>query len=615
VRLYHYVDGQWQVFHGSGLVAGGRQVGVETRLLPGEILMLLVDTLPPVVRALCDIDAPLSSGAGMRDTVEVSDNIANVVVSYLYGRGNEAPRAAAAVTLAGTKDTVSTAVSSTFVGNNGLRLYVVVSDGVHVDTVNLSRQVRLAGSGTSDITTADSQWVVLRTTAQLDSGAMSRLVDLHLGTAGVYNPKQLRVFRWYDQTSMDGSLTTPGAAFDWVEYQAPRESVFTLEPGRLMWAKSSKTELFNFGPGLTTSLRDTVVIELAPNNWTDLALPYAFAMKVGDVLDATGVAGDSIQYYWWQRNTAGVYVTQPFHIKGIPDATLVDRTRTMGAGPGDGFSVYNPLESTVSLRIPPVCAAMSGVSKRLGTAVAAGSWVLKVNVDGAPMSLCGYEPGTGARRLYPQGPAFTQSGVGVVDKGRRWAHAVDGAADQWGGHSYELSFYNQSKQVRPVQWSVAGLEGLADSMHAWLVDPEGGEIIELGRESQERTINVGGGASLRRVLAVGGNGYQQHLLAQVKPFARFAAYPNPFRGVLTVSFMMPVGVQKVEWRMFDALGRVVWQYTARDIKAGSVNRLVWDGRTSFNTRAAAGHYVLQLQAFDEQGTRMKTQRQHVILMR
>jgi hypothetical protein len=52
----------------------------------------------------------------------------------------------------------------------------------------------------------------------------------------------------------------------------------------------------------------------------------------------------------------------------------------------------------------------------------------------------------------------------------------------------------------------------------------------------------------------------------------------------------------VELRLFDMSGRVVWQYTHRDVAVGMLNRVVWDGRGTLGSQTAAGHYLLQLQA-------------------
>jgi hypothetical protein len=75
---------------------------------------------------------------------------------------------------------------------------------------------------------------------------------------------------------------------------------------------------------------------------------------------------------------------------------------------------------------------------------------------------------------------------------------------------------------------------------------------------------------------------------------------------------MPEGVGRVEAKLFDPLGRVVWQYADRDVVGGGVNRIVWDGRNSLSKPVASGTYVLKLSAFDTAGRHMKSLERRLI---
>ncbi len=583
--------------------------------MQGDSLILMIDTAAPVVEQLSTIEV-MEPTAAVLDTFRIQDGVSNVRVTPMYSLGENAPAVRETQELTSVLDTLCTEIPGGYVrDNNGVRAYLIVSDGAHVDTLNISRQVRRDEAG--NIMTDGGSWIPLRTTAVLDDSSLAPIIEGYRGSSG-YDNTECRVFRWFDPASTDG---TSDGAHQWVEYAASRADVFSVTPGKLLWVKTKESKALRFGGGATVSLRDTTTVVLPPENWTDFAVPHAFGMYVGDILDATGADADSLQFYHWIED-GGRYVTEPLFIGGMPDDSLTDRRAVLDGSGLEGFSVYNPGTEALTLRVPPICRAMSTVSNSLPKRKprgANGSWALKVvpSVAGAGKAtpvVCAYDSAATGLTRYPAAPTVASAGIRLFEQGRtaRYGHAVRGSVDSAGGCSFALELYNNGEQAADISFTIAGRERLPSTAHAWIVDPTEGVLHDADGRI---TVQVPAKGRAVRVLAVGDDTYARLWLRNVKPFARFAAYPNPFRGVITLRFMMPESARRVECRLFDPLGRQVWRHELDDIRVGGMNMVVWDGRTRLGGCAASGTYVLQLDAYGKQTGHMKTLRRRLIRVR
>lgn len=620
IRMYRYTStGQWVVYHDYTLHGNQGRISVDTRLLSmvNEPLILMVDQQRPTAVALNDIDSPVAAGVALLDSVHVSDNIANLAVTVLYSRAEDAPRPMLFDTLQATSGTFEVEVASGYVTDDaGVRVYLVVSDGLYSDTLNLSRQVVRAEA--SDLSTEASSWVPLRTTAVLDDPSMGTVLSTLLG--GGYDNTVCRVFRWFDPVSDDG---VSRGTHDWVEYNDPQERLFRIVPGRLMWIKTKESRRPRFGSGVTTSLRDNQRIELPPQNWTDIALPYNFGICLGDILDATGAMADSLQYYRWANAGDGVYTTQTMYIATLTDSLLKDPATVLNAGARDGFSVYNPTESPVDLVIPPVTYAMSSyrvVGRGLPKSAAQGkTWSLRLEPRvGESRALgpvvLGYAPAQAGqdKTWYPSAPSFSDAGVCVVDAtGGRFGHAVAHRTVD-GGVSFRVEFFNNADTPRRITCAILGSESIPDSLSLAVVEPRTG-AVDVGPEAIVVDVPAKGRAV--RIVSVGDPSHHAHALAGVKAFAGFMAYPNPFRGAVALQFMLPENVSRVEYRLFDAQGRQLWHQVQRTGLQTGANRVVWDGTVGAGTAAATGTYLLQATAYDTDGKVLGTREQRMVRVR
>jgi hypothetical protein len=81
---------------------------------------------------------------------------------------------------------------------------------------------------------------------------------------------------------------------------------------------------------------------------------------------------------------------------------------------------------------------------------------------------------------------------------------------------------------------------------------------------------------------------------QTREVTMSAAMPNPFRTLNTLRFTMPrAGIARLS--VFDVVGRRVRTLQDGWVVAGTHVR-VWDRRTDYGTRAAAGVYFYRLEA-------------------
>jgi hypothetical protein len=175
--------------------------------------------------------------------------------------------------------------------------------------------------------------------------------------------------------------------------------------------------------------------------------------------------------------------------------------------------------------------------------------------------------------------------------------------------SYRVQFYNRGGEPVRLSWAVRGTERLADSLSVKVVDGSG---VEAAGGLLWVTVPAKGTAE--RVVTVGGLQYHRTQLGVVKPLAQLSAYPNPVRGRLTVQFMLPPGMGGAVVTLVDARGRVAWREEIRGVSSG-MNRVVWDGRAGGTQPAAAGVYVLRVEAMDGAGRRTAVKERRVMVVR
>lgn len=606
VRMYAYTPQGYRLLENQRVDSGSGIVSVDTNLIDYPFI-LMVDTVPPSVTVLSDTLSAVRPDTSITYRLIAGDNTVSAWYTLLYAKGGAALVQRQSSELGARDDTLTLTIDSTVVkDDNGVMALLVVGDGVHRDTVNISRQV--VRDHSPEVASEAGAWVPFRVTAVLDSPSVSHALSQLLDSdeAWHYDNTTFRLFRWFSHPT---NASTPD--WRWVEYNDTLATRFTPVPGRLMWLKAASPRVLDFGTGVTVSLKDTVAISLPPANWTDFALPWRFTMYLGDILDATGDSLPHLQFYRWAKDEKDRYSTRMIYAEKMPPGSEFRHRRTeLSAEAFAGYSVYNSDTDTVVLRIPPVPRAISTVTEDSASLAKArgssSSWLLRVvskTREGGAHSpvVCGYTRGTGERTLFPASPTFAATGVRVYDRardatfGHALAHRLNG-----GGVVFDLAFHNHGDRAYTTVYRIEGQQGLPAGMSVAVLNPASPKGLRKPTGG-EQSVELEAGGSQHRLLLVGTESFQREFLGTINRggFTLLPVYPNPFRSAVTIRFIVPYyGINRVSCRVYDARGRLIWwRHITGDLASG-MNHLRWNGTLPGGEPATAGFYVVKITAYD-----------------
>jgi hypothetical protein len=613
VRIYHDSAGVLTVDYDTELDATQEYVYVKTASLR-RTFVAAIDTVVPRVSVYSDTAGAVTSTQKLKDSLQVMDNIANVRLAYYYSRGDEAPVLRSTTVLRAAGSPVSLVISDSarvISSESGLRAFLVITDGVHIDTVNLSRRVVRYESDMG--TTEAGIWTPIYPTAELShtetAPILSRL--LPAGASAGYDPRYLRLFRWFDY---DKNRTSPDK---WVEYDTTdreKQKIFSFIPGRLVWLKSLENVPYNLDTGVTLSLKDTFEYELPSHQWSDFGMPFRFGVRLEEILSATGTMGDSVQYYVWSRDSIDdIYRLMPLHVPGMPDK--MDWKRTVSYLPQGGYSFYNTAGTTVRLRIPPVLPSMAikGASKE--KSARSNAWSIKfiaTEERGAalPAVYCGFAPNI-KKGMYPVPPAYSTLQAWVFDRSTQTAcgHGID--EDAANGFTREIRIANRGETVRIVDYRLERVGNLPDGFDAYCYDAKSGAMDTVGR------IVVEGNATVSRWIISGDAAYRERFIQGTSGrFLLANLYPNPARSQVTIRYTVPFGTEeRLKLMVFDMLGKRVWERNLDGPLAAGQHTLTWNGNDRTGKPAGSGMYIVQLVVIDKRDKPVGRFEQRVTLLR
>jgi hypothetical protein len=491
---------------------------------------------------------------------------------------------------------------------------IVVSDGVYTDTINVARQaVKAEGD---QISAAAREWVPIRATSLLDQNSVaSQLAGLSSSNgAFAYDTKKIRLFRWYPYNG------NAGKDEKWIEYSTTPDSLFNFVPGRVIWMKVTDNTLVKFGKGVTLPLKAPAVIELAPKCYTDISNPFNFDIYLRDILSSSGPAAENLVFYRWTRGVKG-YVTQSLYTPGGPGSNDVRLSAKIISLPQeDAYTVYNPTDAPIVLRIPPVPQDLSiappPVSAKKATTddwCAVLQWKHSRNDKATSLLFCGYSARAREAARYPLPPSFARSGVGICDQNRLFGYAVMSRLDR-NGIAYQLKFFNDGDEAAEIWYHTdSTLAGRSD-MQVSLYDPASGTVTPV---DGWQSIKLAKGSSEYRWLVVGGADYQSRFRQGFTryPLGLARLSPNPCRSSLRIQYTVPYNdVSELTFAIFSLSGRKVWEHRIdRQIISGE-GQLVWNSAADPRQQIAAGMYLLRMTArFRDQSAPKSIERRFVFV--
>jgi hypothetical protein len=617
-------------FRNNGLMVYAKVSDFVTAAGVRMAYVALIDTSHPLVMFASDTGSVAIAGASLGDTFTIVDDVGNLTWRFYYAKDDEPytiARSAGATECAGcTPRGITRSVSipgRDISAVNGVRAILIVSDGPHTDTINVSRGVRR--ERWDSVTTPKKQWVPVWTTAVLDSpGLPQALRQLALpGMPWAYDSTRFRVFRWVvdEQTRYE--------RLRWLEYSDRKPGLFRFEPGRLMWLKTLAPVTIDLGSGTSHPLKEPFEMRLSPFEWTDMALPNRnYSVRAGDILDAT-MHGDSLEIYQWEQVSDAkgnrVYTTRIRFSSALPVPVLQDKSYTMESHSRSCFSIWNMATQAIALRIPPTPASMSRyvlpLSKARGSA---DGWSCAVGCrtdDGValPPVYCGFRSSGAPTTYLPVSPSFLDKSVALFDRGRDrlYGHMVAHRMVD-GGFTAEIAFRNDGTSQQVFHYRIEGGTGMPTSVLTRVVDP-GTAAWEIPAADGELVVSVKPGGREYRTLAVGDEAFMVRF-RQKLVHARLSLgtiFPNPGRGAMRIRYTIPLGkpVDRVAFALFDMRGRIVWRGGSQGILLSGTHDFVWDGRMADGQQPAPGAYVLRMVAFDDRRRSMGSFQTRVIRVR
>ena len=610
IRMYRMVLGSLMVEDNTFIDSVAGIVYVRTDKLVDPFIAA-IDTVVPTVTILSNDTSIHTLGKSIQDTIRVSDNIGNVKWWLEAGKGGVAlrlvPPPLSGNAVSGNNGIINTSVNNAYIDNdNGVRILLITSDGVHTDTINLSRQVIRQIAETYTIPML--RWRPLYTAAIIDNPTSdSCLWDLQADgeTSWKFDIKRYRVFRWYE-TAVNQPLPDK-----WVELADSNKQHFSFVPGRLMWVKTAAEQSVVMGRGVTMSLRKNYTgIKLPPHSWTDFGLPFRFKMRLSDIMAATGAKADSLEWYGWRAGTDSLYAATPLYVPGHarPELRIASGVTLSFKDSVEGYTVYNRRSDTVTLVVPPIPSVMSRATGAIAKVKNTPAWCLSVitcNAARQPIGRveCGYlQNRGGSAKVFMLPPSFTRVTTAITDEARsgRFGHKIY-SQPQDGGYFFDVVFSNTTDEAQTIRYTIAGLAQLPPELSATIVrnntsiNPIDTIVITLAPNSQQHEL-----------LAVGDAGYLAKINNKFRGLEILlgSVFPNPVGRMLTIRYNLPFsGVSAVKFEVYDVAGRIVWSKMVKNGLRAGANTLAWD--TKQTTQLARGLYILRMKVVDEQGNSNK----------
>ena len=602
VNLYEFDSGsgRWLVVNRSGVDNTRNYIYAQLKTSEHRFpFTLMIDTQQPVISFGPDTSSAVQPMGVLNIPMIITDNIANVEIELWASRGADKPAMINKKVCAGYSDTGNYLIPAELITeDNGVRAFLKISDGRFTQKIDVSRSVRRSAS--DPVMTAEETWMPLSSTAVLSETSVEKVLnELAVNGTWTYDPVQFLLYRWI---SYSGNLTD---SVKWVEYSDSPDikKLFDFTPGRVFWIKTRNAVTLDLGEGWTTSLRQPCDFELKANDWTDIALPFRFSIRIGDILEATGLASseiDSVWFFSWVFNEQKKrMISSPLHLPLIPDKNQPGADLEYGSA--KAFTIYNNLDRDITLKVPPIPVSMSTFPPSyLSKENRSQGWSISLNAETEKEILSpvyfAYTPGTG-KTFLPSAPDFNKMKIRVLnpENGRLFGHMVTHELPG-DGYAFPLVFENTGSGFpATVNYSFDRGKYTPEQIRVVVYDPQSSSIDNSGK------ISVDEGAREYRYVLAGSDEFIKGWKENFTPYRLSLSriYPNPCRGSLTIGFTAPYsGIKTVVLAVYDQLGRTVWKKEIRNELKPGLNSVKWNLAP---WKLATGTYILNLTAYSPSG--------------
>jgi hypothetical protein len=565
-----------------------------------SVFVLLIDTIEPTITQLDTFKTEIVSDmSDVSYRFSIKDNVSNIYIKFVASAWKDT---GIVVMNRFVKDTmINFDLPPGFVDKiSGLCASLIVSDGRFTDTINLSKTVTTKIA----ISTGKEEWFPLFVHHNMNNVNVNHLVSL-LNKEKKYDKAQFRIFKWEENTDKNPNPRKE----KYLEFDQVKQSdlsIFDLKPGNLLWLKTRVAQQIVLDTlAKTMSMKDTVIVKLSKNKYVDFAIPFGYGVKLGDIAQASQLIEDGIyknsvlSIYEWIK-VGGTYKTE-LRYNSLGQNNLLESISESYTA----TFLSSGSEDVLDLKIPPVPIARSNFfgEKTSKQYVDKSNWNFKIsNSDNNCVFTsvyAGFNPKFKAmgKIQIALPPTMSDIKVGFLDNNIIYGQLF--AAKDEEGYAYTVRFVNDGKEEKTINCNIS--ENIPSGKFFRLFNSVTGELIDV---SKGISVTVAAGSSSDQTLLAGSDQFIRKFasLHSGVEFALLQMYPNPFKGALTIKFTIPLtGVNIVNCRLFDALGRTVWNFNIdKDLKPG-LNTFNWQPGNQSLKKLASGTYILKLTAEDESG--------------
>ena len=581
--------GYWSFDEGTGTTVFDNTANNNNGLLGGGSVanepIWVVSTAPvqPAGPAIVVTDnSPVVAGDNLDVTAMLPGTFQPDVRQLFYRQSGQT--AYQSISLA-QNDTVATvSIPAAAITPRGVEYYVRFVAGGSVETVptvnpedNPIRVQVQVDDYLADIDLPSLTYRMVSVPVELDS---ARIEAVLVDDFGAYDSTRWRLLRW-QADSVDPDTGR------YAEFTKDLDSTFT--PGIAFWLNTRFGQRFDVDDGLSVDASAPYPVTLAPG-WNQIGTPFAFPIAWQSIPDRGNVEGP-----WFYDVALGDYRPEW-------EETLL---------PWEGYFVYNPGASSVTLTFPPVEATQppGKVVSRTASMAEAG-YVLQLSASVPDYDLRDthnylglHEHASDGRddldRAEPPGIG-THLRLSLLEDHERLARSFKPISDNGQQWDLELTVEVEHETLpQRKQVQVALIE------HGRR--PEGFDLYMLD-EDLERAVSVEEGVfhvevnramPVRHLRVIVGTASYAEEHSEAIPLEVFADalyqnYPNPFNPETVIGYVL--GERKaVELAVYDVLGRRVRVLVRGEQGAGRYE-VVWDGRDAGGRPVASGAYVVRLEA-------------------
>lgn len=602
IGLYQIVNGTFQMRYSFTKSNGIVWDTLRNKDMENSFV-LLADTTNPVISIGNNCDTIFKKQT-IPLNISISDNISNVSWSLHYGPGNVGYQFSDSGFTCNYLDTIKTAILDTnyvIHPSFGTRVIFITNDGVHRDTINISKSVYSENIEYANV--SKQKWLPLQTFRSLDEPSLEKIFTISIPEeeqgSWKYDILKFRLYRWC-QTNNNRS--------NWLEYNDKVKSQFTFEPGRLIWCKSVEDATISYGSGITTSLKKNFEIELKPGDWTDFTLPFEFPVLLKDVLIASGSASQNIGFYSWVPTLTAYEATQLF-ISKFDDINAVSDTLS-SQYKHNAYTVYNYSSKPQTLQIPPVCLDLS-INHTYSTRTIKNNdkWDISFRwceVESTKNQMyrnirCGFDKMVSENDFGSLPPSMSKLRIGVIDSTQKTPAGWQIQHDlTQGGLIYEICMQDNMQEHTSIEYYLDNLSELPQNLSAKILHPETMVYEEC---TSDNTGLCTLQSDSKRYVIIGTDDFFDNViswLTQLK-FTFLKSFPNPFTSIIKIQYQLPRSIKEVRFTLYDIRGRKLWHGIEKNNLKRGINTFLFDSKKSYHGVLPAGLYIIKLSALNKNG--------------